>query len=402
MKKFVALIATAALFMGFSIASATAAVKTGDICKKAGTVTIVKGFKYTCTAQGKKKVWSKGVRVVADSASKSTPTPYPSPSPKPIPSSTPVLTLAQQWQATGSRALEGLGQAFPPKSGQFPQIETIWRMSEKVDPQISAEIQRQYRESIAFWSAYTKHEGVLQIIIGTLDDIDFVCKWRNEYLSMQDSGCRTGFRTDKSRSWDAHTTQLGGKATDFYFMTDPATLKQVDFLARVPHEFFHNVQFAQMQRYKYVLPCWAEEAGAEYFGNLIGSEGDAEKFLRMRYRSISAPMGAIPRSELAQSDWKKWLNSTDMNSIVEGQSGWGCQSVQMEGIYHYGLLATEYINIKLGTAGLLTLYKDAGTMGWDKAVEKSFNKSKSEAYDEIAQYMSQEYRITMAQRIVGR
>ncbi len=396
MKKFVALIATAALLMGFSMASATGAVKTGDICKKAGTVTIVKGYKYTCIAQGKKKIWSKGVKVLSPSAAQPTPSPSSTPSPAP------VLTLAQQWRATGSRALEGLDLAFPVKGAQFPELQTIWRISESVDPLISAEIQSQYTENIAFWSAYTKHEGVLQITVGTLDDIDFVCKWRSEYLSMSDFGCRTGFRTDKSRTWDAHTTQLGSKATDFYFMTNPATLKQVDFLARVPHEFFHNVQFAQMQRYKYVLPCWAEEAGAEYFGNLIGSKGDVASFLQMRYRSISAPTGAIPQSQSTQSDWKQWLLSTDMNSLIDGQSGWGCQSVQMEGIYHYGLLATEYLTLKLGISGLLTLYKDAGSIGWEKAIEKSFNKSKSEAYDEIAQYMSQEYRITMAQKIVRR
>ncbi len=388
--------------MGLSIASAKGAVKTGDSCKKVGTVSIAKGYKYTCIAQGKKKLWSKGVKILTPGSTQPTPSPSASPSQQATPSPTPVLTIAQQWKATGSRALEGIDLAFPPKSAQYPELQTIWRISENVDPQISTEIQRQYKENITFWSAYTKHEGVLQIIVGTLDDIDFVCKWRNEYLSMQDSGCRTGFRTDKSRTWDAHTTQLGGKATDFYFMTNPITLKQEDFLARVPHEFFHNVQFAQMQRYKFILPCWAEEAGAEYFGNLIGSNGDPESFLKMRYRSISAPSGAIPQSQSTQSDWKQWLNSTDMSSMVDGKSGWGCQNIQMEGIYHYGLLATEYLTLKLGISGLLSLYKDAGTMGWDKAIEKSFNKSKSEAYDEMAQYMSVEYQITMTQKIVRR
>jgi hypothetical protein len=60
------------------------------------------------------------------------------------------------------------------------------------------------------------------------------------------------------------------------------------------------------------------------------------------------------------------------------------------------------LTLKLGIPGLLSLYKDAGTMGWDKAIEKSFNKSKSEAYDEMAQYMSVEYQITMTQKIVRR
>jgi hypothetical protein len=76
--------------------------------------------------------------------------------------------------------------------------------------------------------------------------------------------------------------------------------------------------------------------------------------------------------------------------------------VQPEGIYSYGLLATEYLNIKLGTAGLLALYKEAGSIGWDKSIEKSFNTSKSAAYDEIAAYMSSEHRINLTQKFIGR
>lgn len=390
--------------MGLSFTSATAAVKRGDSCNKVGNTAIAKGFKYTCLAQGKKKVWGKGVKVVTTSAAKPTPTPSAtqSPTPSPTPSPFPVLTLAQKWSATGSRALEGFDQAFPQKPAQYPTLETIWQISDQVNPKISNEIQRQYKESIEFWSAYTKHDGVLQVIVGNLDDVEFVCKWRDEYLSMQDSSCKSSFRTDKSRTWDAHTTQLATKATDFYFMSDPATLKQDDFLPRVPHEFFHNVQYAQAVRYKSILPCWAEEGGAEYFGTLVSSQGNVETFLKLRFRPIAINRGKLMATQLTVADWKEWLISTDMNSIIPNSSIWGCQNVQMEGIYWYGLLGTEYLNIKFGTSGLLALYKDAGDIGWDKAIEKAFGKTKSEAYDEIAAYMQAEHRINVSQRIVGR
>jgi hypothetical protein len=269
-----------------------------------------------------------------------------------------------------------------------------------VNPIISTEIQKQYKESIAFWSAYTKHEGVLQVIIGTLDDIAFVCQWRNSYLMMSDNGCASSFRQDKTRAWDAHTTQFNGKATDFYFMTDPKALGNGDFYPRVPHEFFHNVQYAQALRYKYILPCWAEEGGAEFFGIFVASQGKPDGYLNMRIKLMTDRRGKVKQSQLTQSDWKAWLLSTDMNSLADGRPGWGCESVQMEGIYSYGFMATEYLNLKLGTAGLLALYRDAGSLGWDRAIEKSFGKSKSEAYDEIALYMKTEYDIGISQKVI--
>ena len=108
------------------------------------------------------------------------------------------------------------------------------------------------------------------------------------------------------------------------------------------------------------------------------------------------------RTQLTKADWKEWLISADMNSIIPGSSEWGCQGVQPEGIYSYGLLATEYLNMKLGTAGLLALYKDSEALGWDKAIEKAFGKSKSEAYEEIAAYMRNEHRINLSQKIISR
>lgn len=43
---------------------ATAAVKSGDVCKKIGITSTAKNFTYTCIKSGKKLLWSKGVAVV--------------------------------------------------------------------------------------------------------------------------------------------------------------------------------------------------------------------------------------------------------------------------------------------------------------------------------------------------
>jgi hypothetical protein len=305
--------------------------------------------------------------------------------------------VAERWNATGSSALTILEKSFPAKPSAFPKVEIIWRYSDAVNIKIREEIAKHYAQTAEFWSAYTKIEGQLQVIVGTLDDIEFVCKWRDFHLQMNHQGCVNSFRTDKTRLWDAHTTQQGGKATDFYFMTAPSTLTVIDFLPRVQHEFYHNVQHAQTNRYKSIFPCWVEEAGAEYFGALVASKGDPETFIKLRYFSVASNVGKIRNSNSSKEFWRDWLISTDMTSVKSGSSDWGCAPVQMEGIYHYGLLATEYLNQELGIPGILALYRDAGTLGWDKAIEKAFNKPKATIYEDIAIYMDKEYRITVAQ-----
>lgn len=59
---------------------ASAAVKTGDTCKKAGTTATANGKKFTCIKSGKKLVWNKGV-AIAKPLPVVTPTPTPTPTP---------------------------------------------------------------------------------------------------------------------------------------------------------------------------------------------------------------------------------------------------------------------------------------------------------------------------------
>lgn len=59
--------------------SATAAVKTGDKCSKAGVTSIVAGKKYTCIKSGKKLVWNKGVTIKPALKPNSSPSPTPRP-----------------------------------------------------------------------------------------------------------------------------------------------------------------------------------------------------------------------------------------------------------------------------------------------------------------------------------
>ena len=395
MRRAIAVIAGISVLLCFP-AWAAPAPKAGAKCTSSGLTKVYKGKKFTCIKSGSKLIWDKGKPVTSPQPTPSATSPSKaSPSNSPSPNQT--ENFAERWKATGSTALSTLESAFPVKPPVFPKVDIVWRYSPTVNSKIKEEITKQYEENAAFWSAYAKIDGQLQVIVGTLDDIEFVCKWRDAHLQMNDQNCVRSFRTDKNRVWDAHTTQGRGRATDFYFMTDPASLTEINFLPRVAHEFFHNLQHASTNSYKSILPCWAEESAAEHFGTLVSSQGSSEKYLKMRYTSVVIKSYNFRNSITGKDFWRNWLNQTDVTSSIPNSGLWGCQPFQTLGLYGSGLLAAEYLHLQIGIPGVLSLYRDAGNLGWDKAIEKAFGKSKTLIYDDIAEYMNKEYTITAAQ-----
>ena len=373
-KRLIALLVITPLLLSTQLSTSHAAAKAGAKCTKAGITEVVKDKSYTCVKTGKKLVWDKGNTKPSSS-----------------------LNFAEKWNATGSSAIKTMEKAFPNKLSVFPKVELTWRYSDTVNNKIKEEITKQYVQNIEFWSAYTKIDAPLQVIVGTLDDIKFICKWRDSHLQMNAANCETSFRTDKQRVWDAHTTQGNGKATDFYFMTEPSILTEIDFLPRVAHEFFHNVQNAQTDKYKSSFPCWVEEGGAEYFGILVTSKGNPETFIKMRQFAVAFKSNNKTNLLSSKDYWRDYLLSADVTSVKPNSDSWGCAAFQNTGLYGNILLATEYLHQQLGIAGVLALYRDTGTMGWDKAIEKALKKSKAAIYDDIASYMLTEYQIAAKQ-----
>lgn len=84
------LVSIACLFiLATTSISASAAVKPGTTCKKAGQTSTINGIKYTCVKSGKKLVWNKGVALKA--------LPKPSVAPTPTPSVAPAPAKFEPW-----------------------------------------------------------------------------------------------------------------------------------------------------------------------------------------------------------------------------------------------------------------------------------------------------------------
>ena len=60
-KRLIALLSILSLSLSLPLVPASAAVKAGSACKKAGVTSVALGKTYTCIKSGKKLVWNKGV-----------------------------------------------------------------------------------------------------------------------------------------------------------------------------------------------------------------------------------------------------------------------------------------------------------------------------------------------------
>jgi hypothetical protein len=352
------------------IQNAQAAIKIGDTCPKLDKSISTPNGKLLCAKVGKKQKW--------------------------IASAAPVISnkeFEKMWASTKSGSYEVFNRANLMQRKNPSKINFTWRISPTVTPEISNEFIRQYKNAAEFWSTYAFTDYPLQVIVISPGEIDYLCKWRDDFLKSNSKECASQLNNPTSGGWIAGTTQFKGMATDWYMVPSAATLKRTEFLPRIPHEFFHNVQHDQNKNYKAVLPCWVEEGAAEYFGELVSSEGDLKKFIGLRNitaQSINGPNGAGTQTPM---QWKQWLYSADVNSMSNNSTASGCQKISMDGIYQHAVLANEYLAKVLGIPGIISLYKNTATAGWDKALEDAFSKEKDLIYSDISEYMHKEFSI---------
>ena len=377
-----------------------AAIKSGDRCSTAGKMQTVDKTKFICKKIGSRLQWVKNAPATQPSptpTASASATPAVSATPTPTPTPTPTQkSFEDRWRETNSGSIAVFTQANFSKMPVTNPVTFIWHLSDNLSPEIQSEFKNQYEFAARFWSMYYTFKIPLHIVVGNSKEMPFLCQWRDTALNMTSPDCVTNLSQLNDEGWLAGTTQNNSKAIDWYLVTDASTLSKLHFLPRIPHEFFHNAQHEQSTDYKKILPCWAEEGGAEFAGTLVYSQGNFQKYIAMRNMTSQTFDGPNHKGAETPAEWKAWLYRADITSVIPNSFAWGCQPMQYEGIYHLGVLANEYLAKELGFAGIITLYQNAAALGWDKGIEKSFNKSKDQVYSDIAQYMYDEYKLIVA------
>ena len=274
---------------------ATAAVKPGTTCKKAGQTSTSAGIKYTCIKSGKKLVWNKGVTVKAapkvdvkpveptpTPTPTATPTPTPTATPTPTPTATPTPTPTLK-DLTFSNIVENVDAiAFNVFSKFETHMATNYQSSIKVNTivgpntvPVNKNSADAFRIGSKIFQNFKQPDEVFAIYYTFADK-----EWARNQIAIRAGQNVADFQIGYScpsaaRCWDASASiTLDWKAISHFGASDPGgALSTSELNGEIQiHEFTHSVSFFQLYpnrgNYYNLTPDWFGEGHASFAGKL--------------------------------------------------------------------------------------------------------------------------------------
>ncbi len=372
-----------------------AAERVNGPCRIAGQTVSVGGKDLACVRSGKKLRWkAMPQRKVPPLSISPSPSSSPRSSPTPTPTPTRILSIAERWDEIDSTALQVARPLMEVSLAEKHSVEFLWKSSERANPEVLTEIKRRYELAARFWEPYVKVSNPILVLLGNLNEHEWICDEKLKWFAPNwyQPDCVQMQKRGGDNNTMAGQSQTATKNLDVYLVDTRARLDTVGFMARIEHEFTHNVFHAMAKNYHGAMPCWMMESGAEYFGILSSSGKDLSRFIALRNASVTKPRSSQVSMEGASLDkWQEFLVRTDRTEESGSKVGVDtCSPVRGE-IYTYAVLANEFLVAKLGVKGYLELVKLAGKENWALAVEETFNKSLSVLYREMAEYMKYQF-----------
>lgn len=239
--------------------AASAVVKAGAKCSKAGTTSISSGKKFTCVKSGTKLVWNKGVAVKAAPKPEAnpvfkpvepTPTSTPMPSPTPTPNVKPL-----EINATAKKAFDIIQAA----KIQSSNLTYTYRIGNFAAPDVAKVVQRYVENAAQIYSLFLDSPRVVTIHVYTEKDmpalldstmfanqagLKFFTDWWAKDTSEVNSAYGapgTFYNSECSVSTNQCTGPAGHAGAAYPSRATAATLDQSNLV--VPsHELFHVMQ----------------------------------------------------------------------------------------------------------------------------------------------------------------
>lgn len=351
---------------------ASAAVKSGQSCSKAGLTSTSKGVKYTCIKSGKKLVWNKGV-LISSTAKPKIPSQTPTPTPTVTPSPSPTIALLQRWDE--SERLDSLLSLFSNRVNQLAnyQPEMIIEFGKGTYDDYKELINVGIAAAAKFWSADIKSPLKFPVIYSGVEDRDwflsriaFYGHSSPQYLENLDrrialDGDRVGM-AGLSYSNGTYLIQFfRGKALTRLYPLDYST---------VSHEYSHAAQTYFLKGKMDALPCWAMEGGANVYANLI-----VGLFIRNTKADEYLIRNGSVRMSLESRENDLWTASDDqfynMIKSTERQNSPQCTFPTKLG-YSLGMLIYEQLLGKYGQAKAIAWMEASASTNWQMAFENVY------------------------------
>ena len=243
---------------------ATAAVKAGAACTKAGSNSTVAGFKYTCVKSGKKLVWNKGVKVVAPKPS-ITPTQSPSASNSSLPESWPLEKPAD---SNIVLIADASVRRYIADANKLPKINLL--TGPKTDRVAATNYLRFLEKAAIGWSKDWLPDQI-DVAMAQVDDYEWIKPlWKQYGL---DGG---GFDNSES-SWrrfgadcNQGSTALNSPVPFFWGCLPKNQPDRIGLNKFGPHEYMHLVQngiiYYQSGKRVWNFPYLLSEGSADFYG----------------------------------------------------------------------------------------------------------------------------------------
>jgi len=335
MKRLIAPVLIACLSLTVNFPSATAAVKQGALCKKAGQVSTASGIKYTCTKAGTKLVWKKG-----SMAKTSAP-------------AAPVVKDFEAWSTNiDSKTLSDQAERkflSWAKSRSGAQKNHTQLIQANTHTSRIAIMKKADDLGAQLFSSYFPQ--------GSKTFIGATQTWTDEQLA--NSGWVTKCDVPSMRGVayclgieSIHGYVVTGDAA--YVASDPGS----DGGSLLAHEYFHLVQrtlsknpngaFIKVGQPDTVnaFPVWFIEGTADYVGFAVGALSQNATYWQGRARMFS---------------YSPPDDSINKNAIADYEIRTCCGNNTPTYPYHIGRVATEYIVASIGFQKMLDIWVDVAT-----------------------------------------
>ena len=363
--KFALGLSLAVILMGAQTA-ASAAVKAGQSCSKAGATSTSKGIKYTCIKSGKKLVWNKGVKIVPVVKPTLTPSPtpevIPTPTPTVTPTPTPTPTPVAPIVTVQGTALSEMKKSLSPISG--PEFYKF-HYSPRANKTFIEFLEKDLRRSIDYWRNYLKPTALFNVFYGTQEDLDWIIDAWKPY------GHNPGFANDlrgriaregdrlnagavPSENGSSHLSILRHSSLDINFG---------DY-SFITHESIHIVQQSVSGSNTQKFPCWLREGSANLYGAFLAQEFHGADYQRMKRDQMYSYMwgtSGVDVKGFTPAEWLKHLKN------LEGNFSGGCDYVYRFA-YGPGLILSELLVAEFGTASMVEFWRSFS----DKTLRDSF------------------------------
>jgi hypothetical protein len=363
--------------------NAIAAVKAGDVCKKAGSTATAGGKKFTCVKTGKKLVWNKGVAITAP---KPTVTPAPSPSPTVyVPPG--FVDLVENYR--------GIPEVVWKEARKLAEIGTL-KSSFTIEIGPNTKIQqglddpRVYLEQASrLWSKFDQAQST-RVFIYNFQDLAWA---QQKNLALGGSWFKPedlAANCSSPSSCGAFGGSYRGVGQIFFGVPirDYFPFNLGFVRGAYVHEFSHVVQYSQFASQPSLngyatLPCWFSEGQPQVPGQALGFTTLSDYKLS-RDSSFSQPAGAL--GDYSQDSILKFYS-------LAGVSKDGlCAASIRQRIYDVGFMTVEALASIKGIESTMQVVAGVSQgLTFNQSFEKVYGISWNEAAPILAKVISVQY-----------